>query len=191
LADIGFTTLPSLQLQFQSGRLSLFQSRLVSDTFATINNLPPSFHSALLFNELERLSSQPPLVGPTTLTYPISYRLQQLQQTTINLHRNAQRSMVYLSFATFGSGSSAYAAWLFDTIEPSTALGLGSLGFILALRWFVGKWDKIKTRWWQDWVRVGGGLGSDLHVRFIILNCMPYSYRSLGNPFSYHTRQSH
>ncbi|KAF8513150.1 hypothetical protein BU17DRAFT_53578, partial [Hysterangium stoloniferum] len=156
-------------LQFQSGRLSLFQSQLVSDTFVMVNNSPSSFHSALLLNELEQISCQPP-IGSTTLIYPISYRLQQLQQSTIKLHRYAQRSTFLLSFGTLGSWGSVYAAWLFDIIAPSTALGLGSLGSVLVLRWFIGKWDNAKTRWWQDWARVGEGLGSDLQVRLF-----PYS----------------
>lgn len=38
------------------------------------------------------------------------------------------------------------------------------LCIMLGVRWAVGTWERAKKRWWEDWVRVGEGLGRDLEV---------------------------
>ncbi|GLB37659.1 hypothetical protein LshimejAT787_0407100 [Lyophyllum shimeji] len=47
-------------------------------------------------------------------------------------------------------------------LDPGTAVGVGLLTAALSVRWAVGKWERSKRRWWQDWNRVGEGLGRDL-----------------------------
>jgi hypothetical protein len=46
-----------------------------------------------------------------------------------------------------------------------TAVGVGVLGVVAAVRWAVGKWERAKRAWWSDWKRVGEGLGRDLKVK--------------------------
>ena len=46
-------------------------------------------------------------------------------------------------------------------------LGTDMNGLICAvavIRWAVGKWERSKKRWWQDWSRVNKGLDRDLKV---------------------------
>ena len=72
--------------------------------------------------------------------------------------------MLIMSITTMGSVGGSYAGWFTAWITPATAVGLGALGFIVGLRWFVGRWEKGKTRWWEDWHRVGNGLERDIKV---------------------------
>jgi hypothetical protein len=151
-------------LEFQTGRLACLRSKLIADTLNNLPLIPASFHSAVLVNQLHQLSTRPPQLGPNSLTYPLSYRLQQLQDPILVLHRRAQRAILTASVMTFGSAGGAYAAWFTGLITPATAVGLGAMGFVIALRWFVGRWEKAKTRWWADWRRVGDGLERDMKV---------------------------
>ena len=45
-----------------------------------------------------------------------------------------------------------------------TAIGIMMLWSVLGVRWAVGKWERAKKRWWEDWYRVVEGLGRDLEV---------------------------
>jgi len=74
-----------------------------------------------------------------------------------------------------GSFGGAYAAWLFDYLDGSTALGLGCLSFVLGLRMFIGRWEKGQKRWWMDWNRAGEGLERDVTVRYISREMKSYS----------------
>ncbi|KAF8578021.1 hypothetical protein K439DRAFT_511386 [Ramaria rubella] len=150
------------KLEFQTGRLAFLRSTLTSETLKTIHLLPTSFQSAVLANQIHQISTRPPEMGPNTMTYPILYRLQQLQQAILILHRRAQRNILALSVTTLGSVSSTYVVWLMDWVAPSTAMGFGALGTMVGLRWFVGRWEKGKKRWWEDWRRVGSGLERDI-----------------------------
>jgi hypothetical protein len=58
-----------------------------------------------------------------------------------------------------GEGISGYLG-----MEAETAVAVGMLGALLSVRWAVGKWEKAKKRWLEDWRRVGDGLGRDLKV---------------------------
>lgn len=50
------------------------------------------------------------------------------------------------------------------SLDPGTAIGVGMLCSVLGVRWAVGKWERAKKMWWDDWRRVGEGLGRDLKV---------------------------
>jgi hypothetical protein len=51
-----------------------------------------------------------------------------------------------------------------DASAPGTTIGVLMLCVLLGLRWAVGRWERAKTQWWEDWARVGEGLGRDLEV---------------------------
>jgi hypothetical protein len=48
--------------------------------------------------------------------------------------------------------------------EAGTAVGVLMLCTLLGVRWAVGKWERAKKRWWEDWSRVGEGLRRDIEV---------------------------
>lgn len=73
-----------------------------------------------------------------------------------------------------GIGWAGWMGWIaasgegvlgFVGMEAGTAVGAGVLGALLGVRWAVGRWERAKRLWWQDWARVGEGLGRDLKVR--------------------------
>ena len=54
-------------------------------------------------------------------------------------------------------------------VGMSTAMGAMAFCALLGIRWAAGKWERAKKRWWEDWSRVGEGLGRDLEVRCLCL----------------------
>lgn len=62
-----------------------------------------------------------------------------------------------------GSGEGLFAS-LGMTMEPATAMGVGALTAVASIRWAVGRWEKGKRKWWEDWRRIGDGLDRDLRV---------------------------
>lgn len=64
----------------------------------------------------------------------------------------------------------------FVGMEAGTAVGVGILSAVASIRWTVGKWEKSKKRWWQDWKRVAEGMDRDLKVcvpEFPAFDCKP------------------
>ena len=53
--------------------------------------------------------------------------------------------------------------------SAGTAVGVFMLCTVLGVRWAVGKWERAKRRWWEDWSRVVEGLERDLEVRSFVL----------------------
>jgi hypothetical protein len=53
-------------------------------------------------------------------------------------------------------------------MDVGTAMGVGLLSATVGIRWTIGRWEKAKRRWWEDWERVGQGLGRDLRVCVIL-----------------------
>jgi hypothetical protein len=49
-------------------------------------------------------------------------------------------------------------------MDTETAIGVGMLGAVVAVRWAVVKWQRAKDAWWADWARVWQGLERDLKV---------------------------
>ncbi|KAH7925514.1 hypothetical protein BV22DRAFT_1064712 [Leucogyrophana mollusca] len=168
------------QLMMQTGRLSSEQQVLASSTFAFLSTLvPPSpssaFHSPLLVNQLQQLTSSPTYaLTPTSLIKPIhSRRAQLIEHTTTRLHRNAQSAVLGTFGGVFGG---AGVGWWLTFGEGFVALGTGAgaesavgVGMLVAvggMRWAVGKWEKAKRRWMQDLERVGDG--SSLRFTFAV-----------------------
>jgi hypothetical protein len=69
-----------------------------------------------------------------------------------------------------------YCGWvgLFGpAMDAGTSLGMGMLGTLFVVRWAVGRWEKAKVRWWEDWARVSAGLQRDLRVSMLYLDNPP------------------
>jgi hypothetical protein len=50
------------------------------------------------------------------------------------------------------------------SMDVGTAIGVGLLSAVVGVRWAIGRWEKAKRRWWEDWERIGQGLDRDLRV---------------------------
>lgn len=58
-------------------------------------------------------------------------------------------------------------------MDAGTAMGVGLLSVAVGVRWAIGRWEKAKRRWWEDWERVGQGLGRDLRVCAMVPTSSP------------------
>jgi len=65
------------------------------------------------------------------------------------------------------SSAAAYWAWLSSYTDLTTSFGAGTLSTLIVLRWAVGRWENAQKRWWQDWRRVGEGLGRDVRKQLV------------------------
>jgi hypothetical protein len=76
--------------------------------------------------------------------------------------------MGYLAQTTAAAGGGSAESMIWSTVgmgmDPMTGMGVGLLGVVGSLRWAVGRWEREKRRWWNDWERIGQGLGRDLKV---------------------------
>ncbi|KAF8813850.1 hypothetical protein BYT27DRAFT_7250731 [Phlegmacium glaucopus] len=175
------------KLILHTGRLSTLQQSLTESAFllfSTHQNVP----SAVLRNTLLQLKGRPKFpLTPESLTQPLFTRRDQiLEYPTMRLHIAGQRVVFVMSGGVATGVGISWAGWLgwllgsgegllgFVGMDAGTAIGVGMLSAVASIRWAVGKWEKSKKRWWQDWSRVGEGLDRDLRVR-----------RSMS-PFVYH-----
>jgi hypothetical protein len=134
--------------------------------------------SAVLRNTLLQLKGLPKYrLTPESLTQPLFTRRDQiLQYPTTRLHIAGQRAVLVMSGGVATGAGISWAGWLgwllgggegllgFVGMDAGTAVGVGILSAVASIRWAVGKWEKSKERWWQDWSRVGEGLDRDLKV---------------------------
>ncbi|KAG6860763.1 hypothetical protein C0995_007795 [Termitomyces sp. Mi166 len=165
------------QLVLQTGRLSVLQDEITKSMFSLLAAHPhPPFNSAILQNSLDQLVASPSFrVAPHTLTHPIDMRRGQIiEHPTTRLHVTAQRTTLRMGggiVAGAGLGWAGWFGWLAGTgegllgavgLDSGSAMGLGLLIAVASVRWGVGKWERAKRRWWEDWDRVGNGLGRDL-----------------------------
>lgn len=152
--------------------LAALQTDLTSSTWKIVAFPHTSvFSSPVLRNSLEQLVPST-FLGPTALTTPISARLDQLLRPSgalAYLQLRAQRLLLQSYAISFGTAGSMWAAWATNYVDQGAALGLGALGVVGGARWAVGKWEKARRRWWEDWDRVGDGLERDTKVRVRIL----------------------
>lgn len=139
-----------------------------------LHELPSSLHSSLLQNSVAQLVAAPTYrLTPATLTIPIQKRLNQLYYPTTRLHLAAQNALLIFGTTSVFSSVAAWSAWTgwlgaWAQVPGSTAAGAGALGILFGLRWAIGKWEKGKKRWWEDWDRVGEGLERDLKVCLVV-----------------------
>ncbi|EIW83064.1 hypothetical protein CONPUDRAFT_164072 [Coniophora puteana RWD-64-598 SS2] len=164
-------------LESQTGKLSSLQDKYTSQTMSFLASLhepspAASLHSAVLVNRLQQLSSSPSYALNTdTLTGPIyKRRAQILGYPTPRLHIKAQQAVAGTFTGLFGgAGLSWWLAFSENIVgiagaEAATAAGAGGLVAALSLRWAVGKWQKAKKRWLQDFDRVCDGTQRDLQA---------------------------
>ncbi|KAG6831831.1 hypothetical protein H0H87_003750 [Tephrocybe sp. NHM501043] len=167
------------QLILQSGRLSALQEEITKSTFAVLAaHSKPPFNSAILQNSLHQLKASPSFhLTPHTLTHPINTRREQIiKHPTTRLHVAAQRATLGMSGSIAGGAGLSWAGWVgwlagsgdgllgAVGLDAGTAMGVGLLTAVAGVRWGVGKWEHAKRRWWEDWERVGNGLGRDLRA---------------------------
>lgn len=172
-------SLNTLQLILQTGRLSVLQDEITKSMFSLLAAHPRSpFNSAVLQNSLHQLvASSSFRVTPQTLTHPIDTRRSQvIEHPTMRLHITAQRVTLRMGggmVAGAGLGWAGWFGWLAGTgenllgtvgLDAGTAMSLGLLIAVVSVRWGVGKWERAKRRWWEDWDRLKSGLGRDLKV---------------------------
>jgi len=107
---------------------------------------------------------------PGSLTGPLQKRKTQLAAyPTTRLHVKAQQTVVGVYGSIISGAGLSWAGWI-GLSEPlfglgmENSLGAGLLGAALGVRWSLGRWEKAKKRWWEDWNRIGDGLGRDLKV---------------------------
>ncbi|KAI0075753.1 hypothetical protein K474DRAFT_1646119 [Panus rudis PR-1116 ss-1] len=164
------------KLIYHTGRLAVQQQSLTSAANKLLASFsaPSPFRSPVLQNELDQIEASPTFpLKPHSLTGPIYSRRNQLTYPTRMLHASAQRVIVGMGSSVLGGLGVAWAGWaeqlgVFGSlqlgIEGQTAMGLGAFGAAAGIRWAVGRWEKAKRRWWQDWDRVGEGLARDLEA---------------------------
>lgn len=165
------------QLILQTGQLAAMQND-VNKSALNLLSAHPTISTALLRNTLLQSKSSPNhYLRPDSLTQPIlSRRNQILEYPTARLHINGQKVVLGTAGGVLTGVGISWAGWLgwlvgsgegllsFLGMEAGTAMGVGVLSAVASIRWAVGKWEKSKLRWWQDWARIGEGLDRDLKV---------------------------
>jgi hypothetical protein len=167
-----------LQLVLQTGRLAALQERMTQSSFKLLAD-HPTISTAVLRNSLLQLKTSPRyLLAVNSLTEPLIRRRNQIiEYPTMRLHVTGQRAVLGMTGGVVSGVGISWAGWLgwllgsgegllgFLGMDAGTAVGAGMLTALLSIRWGVGRWEKGKKRWWQDWVRVTDGLDRDLKVR--------------------------
>ncbi|KAF8973067.1 hypothetical protein BDZ97DRAFT_1989233 [Flammula alnicola] len=167
------------KLIMHTGRLSGLQDSMSQSAF-TLLSAHPTISTAVLRNNLLQLKASPNYhLSPDSLTEPLFTRRNQIiEYPTTRLHVTGQRAVLGMTGGILSSVGISWAGWLgwlvgsgegllgFVGIDASTAIGVGMLGAVASIRWAIGRWEKSKKRWWQDWARVGEGLDRDLKVCF-------------------------
>lgn len=139
----------------------------------------PALSTEVLRNTLLQVQRTPDYsLTSETLTQPIHTRRNQiLEFPTTQLHVTGQRAVLGMTGGIVTGVGISWAGWLgwllgsgegllgFMGMEAGTAVGVGILSAVASIRWTVGKWEKSKRRWWQDWKRVAEGMDRDLKVR--------------------------
>ncbi|KAJ7219332.1 hypothetical protein GGX14DRAFT_591612 [Mycena pura] len=158
------------ELVFHAGRLQHMQ-RIFTDR--TFDLLAPSntraLHSPILDNALRQLTTAPDFpVRPSTLTEPFSAcsRLI-LDVPTARLHVSGQRALLGMGGAIATGMGISWAGYFgySANLEPGTAVATGMLVALLGVHWASWRWKKGMKRWWDDFMRVAGGLKQDVTVR--------------------------
>ncbi|CAL1706479.1 unnamed protein product [Somion occarium] len=162
------------KLIYHAGRLAVMQKSLGTAAHTLLRSYAQSspFHSPVLHNTVAQIETSPSYtVKPSALTGPIHFRRNQLSYPTNMLHASAQRITIGMGSSVLGGFGIAWAGWAGELgilgaygpgLSTETAAGLGMFGAVLGVRWAVGRWEKAKKKWWQDWDRVGEGLERDL-----------------------------
>ncbi|KAH6914342.1 hypothetical protein BKA70DRAFT_1182465 [Coprinopsis sp. MPI-PUGE-AT-0042] len=174
------TWCPELErkLLLQTGQLAALQKEFSQKSFELLSR-NEIVQSNVLRNTLLQLQSSTayPLSTNSLTSVITSRRNQIVEYPTARLHLSAQRGVLGMSGGTFSGaaiGWTGWMGWLVGSgdgilgvvgLDPNTAMGVGALLAAASVRWCVGKWERAKKKWWEDWHRVGDGLDRDLRVR--------------------------
>ncbi|KAF6763049.1 hypothetical protein DFP72DRAFT_521471 [Ephemerocybe angulata] len=173
------TWCPELErkLLVHTGELHSIQTELTKASFSLLSKhrvLPTN----VLRNSLLQLETLPQhRLTTNSLTGPIYARRNQIIEfPTTRLHVVGQKAVLGMSGGIVGGAGLGWVGWMGWLVgsgegllgslglEPATAMGLGALSAVASVRWAVGRWEKGKRKWWEDWRRVGDGLDRDLRV---------------------------
>jgi hypothetical protein len=155
-------------LNFFAGTLASKQKTIHIATSTLLENLPASFKSAVLVNDISRIRQhhKPHPVHSSTLTSSLAHRRSQLIDFALpTLQTRLERSV--LDGLGYSALSSVSAVWLnaASVLEGETAFLVGLLGVLGAIRIGVGRWERAKKKWSADFARVSGGLKADIEAR--------------------------
>lgn len=163
---------------FATGKLEAVKERLDSSATAAVTpSSSPLFHSPILLNELNQLSTSAHELTPTTLLPPISSRLHQLTSSAgsplTHLHYRAQRVLLQGYAISLGGPVASLGMYVYHGSSggEEVALAISVLSVVGGMRWVVGGWEKAKRRWWESLGRIEEGLERDLKVCYF-----PFDY---------------
>ena len=141
------------------------QARLADTARSTCSvDLPPSLRSRVLLNALDQRAHVPSFViEPRALLVPLEKRIKRLSDgSTVALARAAQVLLLRVG-ASIGAG--ATSAMLLLQGGLGEAVGAGMLVGVVGVRWAVGRWERARRAWREDWGRVKEAAERDVQVR--------------------------
>ncbi|KAJ7632682.1 hypothetical protein FB45DRAFT_1057722 [Roridomyces roridus] len=164
------------QLTYHAGRLFVLQRDFTERAFALLApSNAGSLQSPVLLNKMRQLVASPTFsVTPATLIDPLNARGKQiLEFPTTRLHVAGQRALFQIGGCSVAGMAISWAGWVGDlvdasnvwgiaTLEPSTAMPTGVLVMLLGVHWSVRTWNRARKQWWDDLLRVSGGLKHDI-----------------------------
>ncbi|EIN11668.1 hypothetical protein PUNSTDRAFT_124915 [Punctularia strigosozonata HHB-11173 SS5] len=164
-------------LLLQTGRLSAIQEAQDRETqrrLARFKKTSP-FHSPVLENSIAQTIKSPSHpVTTNALLEPFNHRHAQVMWNNGRLHSEGQKVVVGSGTGLVTGAAVTYAGWAgwlssgllgsFSGLEAESASVLGVVVTLSSFRWAVGKWEKAKSRWWEDWQRVKETLIRDIHT---------------------------
>ena len=158
----------TIKLNFFAGTLASKQATIHTATAHLAENLPASFRSAVLVNDVSQIRQQNKShpVHSSMLTSSLVHRRAQLIDFALpTLQSRLERSV--LDGLGYSALSIVSTVWLnaVSVLEGETAFSLGLFGVLAAIRIGVGGWEKAKNKWWADFARVSGGLKADIEER--------------------------
>lgn len=134
-----------------------------------------SLHSPVLLNQMRQLVAAPAFtISPATLIAPLNARGSQIVEfPTARLHVAGQKALFRMGAASASGMAISWAGWaggLVDAssvlgigaFEPATAMATGILVVLLGIRWSTRTWDRARKQWWEDFLRISGGLKHDI-----------------------------
>lgn len=142
------------------------------------SELPQSLRSRVLLNALEQRVHAPSFViEPRAVLVPLERRIGRLSDgTTAALARAAQVLLLRVG-GSVGAGVGAGVMLLAHGLGE--AVGAGMLVGVVGVRWAIGKWERARRAWREDWVRVKEAAERDVQVR--VANQTPFTFFFLLN----------
>jgi hypothetical protein len=137
---------------------------------------PSAFYSPLLENSVAQTIRSPlhPVSSNALMDIWNSTQAKTIMRNG-RLQLESQKVVVGGGLGLSTGASMGYAGWSgwlssgllgsFSGLEAESATLVGAVVALSSLRWAVGKWEREKVRWLEDWERITAGSIRDLHVR--------------------------